>query len=92
MYVGLEEDDVLFRVEAAGEENGQRAQAGLAQLRRVLTDGDGVEVDDGIKAVVLVFQQLKIAQRADIIAQGQVAGGLYAGKNTFFGVHERSPR
>ena len=52
---------------------------------------DGVEIDNGIKAVVFVLQQLKIAQRANIIAQGQVAGGLYSGKNAFFGVHERFP-
>ena len=82
--VGLKEDDVLFRIEAAGEEDGQRAQAGLAQLRGILADGDGVEIDNGIKAVVFVLQQLKIAQRANIIAQGQVAGGLYSGKNAFF--------
>ena len=60
MDVGLEEDDVLFRVEAAGEENGQRAQTGLAKLRRVLTDGDGVKIDDGIEAVILVFHSLKL--------------------------------
>ena len=37
-------------------------------LRGILADGDGVEIDNGIKAVVFVLQQLKIAQRANIIA------------------------
>ena len=89
--MGLEENDVLFRVEAAGKENGQRAQAGLAKLRRILPDGDGVKIDNGIEAVILVFQQFEVAQRPNIIAQSQIAGRLYAGKNAFFRVHERSP-
>ena len=88
----IEGESIVLRDLMPSDAAGYAALCADPALRRVLTDGDGVEVDDGIKAVVLVFQQLKIAQRADIIAQGQVAGGLYAGKNTFFGVHERSPR
>ena len=91
MDVGLEKDDVLFRIQSAGEENGQRAQAGLAQLRGILANGDGVQIDDGIKTVVFVLKHLKIAQRADIIAQREVAGGLYAGEDAFFCFHRDPP-
>ena len=81
----LEVNDVLLRIEAAGEENRHRAQTGLAQLRRVLPNRQRVQIHDGIQAVVFVLKQFKIAQRADIIAQRQIARGLNAGENSFFG-------
>jgi hypothetical protein len=42
-----------------------------------------VEVDDAEEALVLVLQIDPVAQRADVVAEVQVVGGLCAAENPF---------
>ena len=84
VHMALEINDIFLGIQPAGQENGHGAQAGLAQLGGILPDGEGMHVHDGIQAVVFILQQLEIAQCADIVAQGQLARRLNAGKNPLF--------
>ena len=79
--VGLDEEDVLLRVQAAGDVSRQLGDGMAAQLRRHLPDGDGVHIRHHIVAVILVRESRPVADRAEIGAQGQVAGGLDAAQN-----------
>ena len=79
--LGLKVDDVFLRVEAAGQEERHGAQAGLAQLRGILAHRQCVEIHDGVEAVVLILKKGEVAQRADVIAQRQIARRLNAGEN-----------
>ncbi len=49
----------------------------------ILTAGDSVEVDDAEKAFVFALQLHPVAQSAQVVSQMNVAGGLYAAKNSF---------
>src|SRR3546814_5945029 len=61
------------------------ARAG-AQLGRVLPDGDGVQIDDTVDALEFVLQGHPVADRPEIVAEMQVAGGLDAREDA---VHDR---
>jgi hypothetical protein len=77
----LVEDDVLGAVDARGEEG----RGDLARLARqhpgVHRHRDGVLVDHAVQALVVVLQAGEVADRAEIVAEMQVAGGLYTGKD-----------
>ncbi len=76
----LIEDDMLFRVDAGGDEGGGD-RADLA--RHVLVDElrrQRMQVDDAIDAVVVFLQRHELADRAEIVAEMEVAGRLNAGK------------
>ena len=45
--------------------------------------GDGVEVGDEIKGFTLMLQFHGWAHHAEVVADMQCAGGLYAGKDSF---------
>ena len=61
---------------------------GKRRLRQVakkcVAHGQRVQIDHGKQAVVLILQQLEIAQRADIVAQRERAGGLDAAEKPLF--------
>ena len=52
--MALDEQGVLFRVKAAGDVLCQLLQRPSAQVSRILTHGDGVEVCHEIEAVIVV--------------------------------------
>src|SRR6476660_9693712 len=76
----LMEHDVLFRIDAAGKKRGGDLTGRLRQLGRVLPHRDRVQIDHAVDAVVLVLQRDKLHERAEIIAEVQIAGRLHAGK------------
>ena len=76
--------NAFLRINAAGQIQRCQFQTAAAQIRRVLPDGDGMLIHHAVKAIVGILQFCKAAQRTDIIAQGQRAAGLYAGKNDRF--------
>ena len=80
-HLALVEDDVLLRVDAAGDEGGGHFAGGARQLGRVLPDRDGVHVDHAIDAVVVFLQRHEFGDGAEIIAEMQVAGRLHPGKH-----------
>ena len=82
--MALDKQGVLLRVQAAGDVLGQLGHGAPAQLRRVLTHGDAVQVRHEVVAVKLIRQGRPVLHRAQIVAQVQVAGGLNTGEHYFF--------
>ena len=77
----LVEDDLLLAVDAGRQEGrGDLARLGR-QLLGVLRLGDGVQVDHAIEAFVVVLQAREVADRAEIVAEMEIAGRLHAGKD-----------
>ncbi len=90
-HLALVEDDVLVRVDAAGDEGGGHLARRLRQLGRILPDRDGVQVDHAIDAVVALLQRHEFHDGAEIIAEVQVAGRLHAGKHALLERHRLTP-
>ena len=68
----------------AGSKKGGRDRADLR--RQVVVDelrGQRMQVDDAIDAVVAVLQGDEFLERAEIVAEMEMAGGLDAGKDEF---------
>ena len=81
----------FFGVDAAGEERRGHLARGARQFARVLPHRDGVQVDHAIDAVVALLQRDEFGDRAEIIAEMQVAGRLHAGKHPFLERHGLTP-
>ena len=81
---GLHDHARYLRVDAGGQEKG----GGVADLREqlfgVLIHGDGVQIDDAVDAFVLVLHTHPILERAEIIADVEIAGWLDARKDSWF--------
>ena len=85
--LALVEHDVLFRIDAGGDE-GRGHFAGIArEFGRAAPDVDAmrdrVHVDDAIDAIVRLLQLDEIDDRAEVIAEMQIARRLDARKNPF---------
>ena len=77
----LVEDDLLPAVDAGGQEGrGDLARLAGQQLG-ILRLGDGVQVDHAIEAFVVVLQAREVADRAEIVAEVEIAGRLHAGQD-----------
>ena len=74
----LREDDALLGINAAGDVGGCHLARGLTQLVGLLRHGDGMHIHDAEDAFILALHGNPVADSAQIIAQMQVAGGLYA--------------
>ncbi len=66
---GLQEQDVLGRVDAAGDEGGGHLARGGAEDLGVLELGQGVEVDHAVDALVVPLKRDPVAERAQIVAE-----------------------
>ena len=81
-HVGLAEEDAALGVEAGGEQDRGRVVEALAQLGRVVGDGDRVQVDDAVdRRVAAVLALDVLADRADVVAEVLAAGRLDAGED-----------
>ena len=83
-HLALVEDDVLLRIDAAGDEGGGDFAGVVAQLDRILRHSDRVQIDDAIDALMRVLQGDEFGDRAEIIPQMQIAGRLHTGEDTLF--------
>ena len=88
--LALVEHDVLFRIDAAGDEGRGRLADGARQLGRILPHGDRVHVDHAIDAVVALLQRDELHDGAEIVAEMQVAARLHPGKHPLLEGHGRS--
>ena len=93
--LALVEHDVLLRVDAGGDE-GCRHLAGVAgELRRAAPDVDAlrdrVHVDDAIDAVMGFLHLHEVDDRAEVIAEMQIARRLDARKYFFNKSHSQLP-
>ena len=81
----LHEDGGNVRINASRDIHGGAFARLLPQLGRILGDGDGVQIDDAIEAVVVMLHFDPLLQRAEVVADGEVARGLDAGQDSRFG-------
>ena len=82
--MALDEDQTFFRVNAAGEQQGECLQGLLFALGRINMNGQGVQVSDEVIAVVLLLHLLPVLHSSEVVAQREDAGGLNARENDFF--------
>src|SRR5690606_19488555 len=80
-YGRLVEDDAALRVDARGDIGGRDLARRAAQMLRILRQGQRVQVHDAEDAVIVLLQLHPVPDRAQIIAQMQVPGRLYAREN-----------
>ena len=80
----LVENDVLLRVHARRDKSRRDLARGAPQIGRVLLDRDRVHIDDAIDAIVIILQRHEFRDRAEIVAEMQIAGRLDAGENALF--------
>src|SRR5215470_14369753 len=85
--LALVEDDVFLGVDATGKKRCGHLACGARQFARVLPDRDGVHVHDAVDAVIAILQRDELGDRAEIIAEMQVAGRLYTRKYAFLERH-----
>ncbi len=88
----LIENDMLFRIDAGRDEGGcDRTDL----VRHVLMDELGrqrMHVDDAVDAVIAFLQRHELADRAEIVAEMEIAGRLDAGENDFLEFAHVCPR
>ena len=83
--VALDEERADVGVEAAGDQERGQVERRLAQLLRLLGDGDGVEVDDRVERVHLVLLRDPAADGPDVVAEVLLARRLDSGENAHVG-------
>src|SRR5205085_948543 len=81
----LIEDDAALGVDPGGDIGGCDLAGRLAQFVGVLRQGQRVQIDDAEDAFVIVLQRDPVADRAEIVAEMQIAGRLDARKNSVHG-------
>ncbi len=81
----LVEDDAATGIDPGGDIGGGHLARLGAELRRVLRQGNGVEIDNAKDAVVIALQRDPVADGAEIIAEMQVASGLDAREDAIHG-------
>ena len=81
-HLALVEDDMLFGSMPQARKAAVTSRM-LRRTRRILPHGDGVEIDHAIDAIMRLLQRDELDDRAEIIAEVQIAGRLHAGKDAF---------
>ena len=80
-HVALDKDETLLRIKSAREQEGKRRAACLSPHRRLVIDGERMEIGDEVVAVVFLLQLAPVFHRAEIVAEGECAGGLNAAQD-----------
>ncbi|MCK7527694.1 MAG: hypothetical protein MZV64_63835 [Ignavibacteriales bacterium] len=88
--VALDEDGAFGRVESRGHVVESGVPDPLGQPRRLVVDRDGVKVDDGEEAVVIVRQPDPVLDGPEVVADVDGAARLDAAQDAFARVHGRS--
>ena len=83
--VALHEQGAALGIQSGGQEIERRLVGAGPQFVRVDVQGEGMEVDDGVEAVVGILVGNPIADRPQVIPQMEVATGLEAGQNSGHG-------
>ena len=79
---GLHHDGAVLGVDAGGQiERGDLVDLG-AQFRGILVDGDGVQVHDAENALVIVLDADPVLERAEVISDVKISGGLHSGEDS----------
>ena len=91
-YLTLVEQDALFRIEPGSDVGSRHLADGAAQFLRILPDGNRVQIDNAIHALVRFLQLDPLQHGTQIVSQVQAAGRLHAGKDTFLQRHFSIPQ
>ncbi len=87
-HMALHEQRAALRVEAGGQQLGGGDPGVGAQFGRVLRNGDRMQVDDHVEGVVGLLERHPLADRAEVVAEVEGAGGgLDAGEHTRYESH-----
>jgi hypothetical protein len=81
--MALDKDQTLFRIDAGSQEKGKSFQGLPAQVRRVLTDGQGMKVRNEIIAVIIFLELPPVPDCPDIVAQRENARRLNPAEDNF---------
>ena len=84
--VGLQEKNVLLRVQAAGNVLCQLVDGTLSEIRRRLTHRDGVHIRHEVIALKLIRAVRPVLDGAEVIPEVQVSAGLDARQHSFLGL------
>ena len=85
-HVALAEEDAAVGIEPGGDQDRGRVVRALAQLGRLVRDGDRVQVDDAVdRRVGAVLAGDVLDDRADVVAEVLAPGGLDAGEDDHAG-------
>ena len=82
--MALNEQHILFGVKSAGNIQRQSIVRSAAKLCGVLAYGNGVLIYHAVVAAVFFRKSGEVFKRAQIVSDGQRAGGLYPRKHDFF--------
>src|ERR1051325_968672 len=89
-YVRLNKNCRDVRIDSYSEINARQLTRFRGEHLWVLRQRDRVQIYYAEEALVFVLQRDPVAQRAEIISQVNVAGGLRAAKNSF--KHQAYPK
>ena len=78
VHVALDEDGADLGVEPGREEPRRRLERASPQQRRIVLEGEGVQVDDAEEGVVVVLVRHPLAEGAEVVADVRRAGRLDA--------------
>ena len=81
--MALQEQNVLFRVYAAGNVLGKLLEAAAAQQLRILAHGERVQIGHEIIAVKFIGSCTPVFHGSQIIAEVKIARGLNARQHAF---------
>ena len=71
-HVALDENRVLLRIQTRRYVERNELQAALAQIRRFLIDGDGMQVHEHVVTVVILLHLHPVAQGTEIVSNHQL--------------------
>ncbi len=74
----LVEDNIGVRIDAAGEKGRGHLAGGARELRRLVRQGHRMQVDDAIDAGMRLLHLDKALDRAEVVAEVEVACRLNA--------------
>ncbi len=84
-HVALDEEGADVRVQATGQQRGRQLEGPALEDRRVVRQGEGVEVGDEEERVVLVLRPRPVRERAQVVPEMGAAGRLDPGEDATHG-------
>ena len=83
VHMGLDEQGVLLRIQAAGNVLSQLLQGTAAQICGSLADSNGVQVSHEIEALIQIRSCAPVLDGSEVVSDGEVSRGLNARENYF---------
>src|SRR5262245_756012 len=80
----LDKDGAVLQAQATSQVEHRHLARLLVEYSRVLGHGQGMQVHDAEDVFILMLFRYPILDSPQIVANGQVAGGLDSGKDSLF--------